>query len=72
MVNSHDMVDPTPEEFGFPVSPTRANVECWTRQEAFLEAYRHTSRTADAAKAAGVSMKPSQNSLFKADTSVRP
>jgi hypothetical protein len=50
------MADPTPQEFGFPDRPTRANVECWTRQEAFLEAYRHTSRTSDAAKAIGVSI----------------
>jgi hypothetical protein len=53
-MNDYDISDPTPQDWGFPDNPTRANIECWTRQEAFLEAYKLTSRSSHAAKAAGV------------------
>jgi hypothetical protein len=56
-MNMHDDAqEPTPQDWGFPANPTRANQECWDRQEAFLEAYRHTSRLTHAARAVGVSI----------------
>src|SRR5919106_548590 len=39
-----DPVAPNPQDWGFPAKPNRANQECWDHQEAFLAAYRHTSR----------------------------
>jgi hypothetical protein len=60
MENPEDMffasVEPTPQDWGFPARPNRANQECWGHQEAFLEAYKRTSRVTHAAKAAGVSI----------------
>jgi hypothetical protein len=56
-MNMHDDAqEPTPQDWGFPANPARANQECWDRQEAFLEAYRHTSRLTHAARAVGVSI----------------
>jgi hypothetical protein len=49
-------VEPTPQGWGFPAKPNRANQECWDHQEAFLAAYRHTSRVTHAARAVGVSI----------------
>jgi hypothetical protein len=46
---------PTPQDWGFPAKPNRANQACWDRQELFLEAYRHTSLLTHAARAVGIS-----------------
>jgi hypothetical protein len=54
---SLDSVEPTPQDWGFPAKPNRANQECWDHQETFLEAYKLTSRATHAAKAAGVSIQ---------------
>ena len=51
-----DPVAPNPQDWGFPAKPNRANQECWDHQEAFLAAYRHTSRVTHAARAVGVSV----------------
>src|ERR671919_225845 len=51
-----DPVAPNPQDGGFPARPNRASQECWDHQEAFLEAYRHTSRVTHAARAVGVSV----------------
>jgi len=32
--------EPTPQDYGFPEKPNAAQVDCWRRQEAFLDAYR--------------------------------
>src|SRR5918992_2139037 len=51
-----DPVAPNPQDWGFPARPNRASQECWDHQEAFLAAYRHTSRVTHAARAVGVSV----------------
>jgi hypothetical protein len=56
-MNTHDNgLEPTPQDWGFPANPTRANQECWDRQESFLEAYKRTSLLTHAARAAEVSV----------------
>ena len=32
--------EPTPQDYGFPEKPNAAQLDCWRRQEAFLDAYR--------------------------------
>jgi hypothetical protein len=54
MTMHDDALEPTPQSYGFPEHPTRWNQQCWDRQEAFLAAYRHTSRITHAAKASGI------------------
>ncbi|MCZ6535463.1 MAG: hypothetical protein O6914_05760, partial [Chloroflexi bacterium] len=43
-VDTESAIEPirTPEEFGFPVKPTTAQVRCWTNQELFLDALART------------------------------
>jgi hypothetical protein len=55
-IHNNDTLEPTPQDWGFPAKPNRANQECWDHQEAFLAAYRHTSRVTHAARAVGVSV----------------
>jgi hypothetical protein len=51
---SFDSVEPTPQDWGFPAKPTFRELECWHRQEAYLEAYAKCGKIGVAAKAIGV------------------
>jgi len=44
----------SPEEFGFPVKPTTAQVRCWTNQELFLDALARTGSIGAACSESGV------------------
>jgi hypothetical protein len=46
----------TPQDFGFPESPTSVDYRVWNSQEAFLEAYRKCGRKYKAARAAGLTV----------------
>ena len=44
----------SPEELGFPASPTTAQVRCWTNQELFLDALARTGSIGAACSESGV------------------
>jgi hypothetical protein len=50
-----DLLGPTPQDYGFPESPTFAQRDCWVRQEHFLEAFAQCGKIGVAANAIGVS-----------------
>ncbi len=46
--------EPTPQDYGFPEKPNAAQVDCWRRQEAFLDAYRRHGIMGLACRESGV------------------
>jgi hypothetical protein len=47
-------VEPTPQDYGFPETPSTVNRQCWDRQQAFLLAYSQLGTILHAAKAVGI------------------
>lgn len=52
--HSNDALEPTPQDYGFPASPTLRNLQCWDHQEAFLKAYGELGTILHAARAVGI------------------
>jgi hypothetical protein len=50
-----DLLGPTPQDYGFPESPTFAQRDCWVRQEHFLEAFATCGKIGVAATTVGIS-----------------
>jgi hypothetical protein len=57
-MNRHDdaleTTAPTPQDYGFPASPSLRNIQCWDYQEAFLKAYGELGTIIHAARAVGI------------------
>jgi hypothetical protein len=48
------LTGPSPQDYGFPASPSTVNKQCWVRQEAFLLAYAKLGTILHAAEAVGI------------------
>jgi hypothetical protein len=58
-MNTHNegqdwLMDPTPEDWGFPKNPRVDQRNCWLQQERFLEAFRRCGKIGKAAEAVGL------------------
>jgi hypothetical protein len=52
--NALEPTAPTPQDYGFPASPSLRNIQCWDHQEAFLKAYGELGTILHAARAVGI------------------
>jgi hypothetical protein len=54
MIEHNDVVEPTPQDYGFPENPSVVNQQCWDRQQAFLKAFGQLGTIRAAARTIGI------------------